>query len=73
MGQREFRRLRLHRILMEEMGETPRTLTTDYQTFEMLRKLGQRATRRFLDSHFADIGRRSTIEIPAQPEPALVE
>ena len=73
MGEREFRRLRLHRILMEEMGETPSTLTTDYQTFEMLRKLGQRATRRFLDSHFADIGRRSTIEIPVQPEPALVE
>src|SRR5437588_436124 len=50
MGEREFRRLRLHRILMEEMGETPSTLTTDYQTFEMLRKLGQRATRRSLDS-----------------------
>ena len=30
-------------------------------------------TWRFLDSHFADIGRRSTIEIPVQPEPALVE
>jgi hypothetical protein len=30
-------------------------------------------TWRFLDSHFADIGRRSTIEMPVQPEPALVE
>jgi len=76
MGEGEFRRLRLHRIQMEEMGEshrTPSTLTTDYQTFELLRKLGQRATRRFLDAHYADIGRRSTIGIPSQPEPALAE
>jgi NTE family protein len=75
-GPGEFRRLRLHRILMEELGETsraPSTLTTDYQTFEMLRKLGQRATRRFLDSHFADIGRRSTIDIPEPAELAPVE
>jgi NTE family protein len=76
MGESEFRRLRLHRILMDETGEgsrAPSTITTDYQTFEMLHKLGQRATRRFLDAHFADIGRRSTIGIPAQPEPALAE
>jgi NTE family protein len=76
MGAGEFRRLRLHRILIEEMGEgyrAPSTLTTDYQAFEMLHKLGQRATRRFLDAHFADIGRRSTIGFPVQPEPALAE
>jgi NTE family protein len=76
LGPSEFRRLRMHRILMEELGETtraPSTLTTDYQTFEMLHKLGQRATRRFLDSHFADIGRRSTIDIPEPAELAPVE
>jgi NTE family protein len=76
VGPSEFHRLRMHRILMEELGETsraPSTLTTDYQTFEMLRKLGQRATRRFLNSHFADIGRRSTIDIPEPAELAPVE
>ena len=76
MRQGEFRRLKLHRIVMEDIGEstgTSSTLKTDFEYFETLRKLGQRATRRFLDSHFADIGRRSTIEIPVQPEPALVE
>jgi len=62
----EFRRLKLHRIVMEEPGEgvTARsTLNTDYEYFETLRKLGQRATRRFLDAHFDDIGRRSTIDL----------
>jgi hypothetical protein len=37
-----------------------------------LRKRGQRAARRFLDTHFNDIGRRSTIDLmlPAETEPA---
>jgi hypothetical protein len=39
----------------------------------MLRKLGQRATRRFLDAHFDDIGRTSTIDMPEMAEPELVE
>jgi NTE family protein len=38
-----------------------------------LHKLGQRATRRFLDAHFDDIGRRSTIDFAAKVEPELVE
>jgi NTE family protein len=72
----EFRRLKLHRIVMEEMGETssaPGTLNTEYQTFERLHKLGQRATRRFLDSHFDDIGHRSTIDAPIDAELELVD
>jgi NTE family protein len=72
----EFRRLRLHRIGMEDLGEplsARGTLKTDYEYFEMLRKLGQRATRRFLDAHFEDIGRRSTIDLAARAEPQLVE
>ena len=72
----EFRRLRLHRIAMEDLGEpfsTRSTLKTDYESFETLRKLGQRATRRFLDAHFGDIGRRSTIDVAAQVEPELIE
>jgi NTE family protein len=69
----EFRRLKLHRIVMEEPGEglgARSTLNTDYEYFETLRKLGQRATRRFLDSHFDDIGKRSTIDLAeAEVEP----
>src|SRR5262249_23404590 len=49
----EFRRLKLHRIVMAELAESARsTLKRDYDYFEMLRKQGQRATRRFLDAHF---------------------
>jgi NTE family protein len=76
LGQGEFRRLRLHRIVMQELPEdvgTRGTLKTDYEYFEMLRKLGQRATRRFLDAHFDDIGRTSTIDIAETVEAELVE
>jgi NTE family protein len=79
MRQGEFRRLKLHRIVMEELSDTPSTrdtLKTDYEYFETLHKLGQRATRRFLDAHFDDIGRRSTIDLAeadAEPELAASE
>jgi NTE family protein len=72
MRQGEFRRLRLHRIVMEDLSESlgaRSTLKTDYEYFETLRKLGQRATRRFLDVHFKDIGRHGTIDAPEEPEP----
>ena len=72
----EFRRLKLHRIVMEDLGDTfgaRSTLKTDYEYFETLRKLGQRATRRFLDKHFSDIGRRSTIDIVDEVEAELAE
>src|SRR5882724_11714025 len=72
----EFRRLKLHRIVMEDLGEAfgaRSTLKTDYEYFETLHKLGQRTTRRFLDAHFDDIGRRSTIDFAAKVEPELVE
>jgi hypothetical protein len=40
----------------------------------MLHKLGQRATRRFLDAHFHDLGRRSTIDSTVEEaSPELVE
>jgi NTE family protein len=76
MGEREFRRLKLHRIVMEEPSDrfrAPGTLSTEYQSFERLHKLGQRATRRFLDAHFDDIGRRSTIDDAVEIAPELVE
>jgi NTE family protein len=76
MRQGEFRRLKLHRIVMADISETAgtrSTLKTDYESFEMLRKLGQRATRRFLDAHFNDIGRKSTIDITTEVETDLAE
>ena len=61
-GPGEFRRLRLHRVAMEPQGfDAGSKLNADFSLFELLHKLGQRATRRFLDAHFDDIGRRSTI------------
>jgi NTE family protein len=69
------RRLRLHRIVMGDLGEAfdaRSGLNTDYEFFEMLRKLGQRATRRFLDAHLDDIGRCSTIHTAAERETELV-
>jgi NTE family protein len=61
---------------MQELPEhvgTRSTLKADYEYFEMLRKLGQRATRRFLDAHFDDIGRTSTIDMAETVEAELVE
>ncbi len=72
----EFRRLNLHRIIMEEPGESfgaRSTLKTDFEYFETLRKLGQRATRRFLDAHFDDVGRRSTIDMTTEVAAELVD
>ena len=70
-GPGEFRRLRLHRIAMEEPGgafDGRSKLNTDFEFFESLHKLGQRATRRFLDAHFDDIGRRGTIGMEVEPQ-----
>jgi NTE family protein len=65
----EFRRLNLHRILMADFGApapASGTLNTAYHSLETLRKAGQRAARRFLDAHFDDIGRRSTIGLASE-------
>ena len=67
----EFRRIRLHRIALGDAGETlgaRSALNTDFEYFETLHKLGQRAMRRFLDAHFDSIGRRSTIDAPDEVE-----
>jgi NTE family protein len=65
----DYRRIRLHRIEMPDVGESfdPNSrLNNDFDFFERLHKLGQRATRDFLDGHFEDIGRRSTIDDMAE-------
>ena len=58
-------RIRLHRIVMTDAGESfdPQSrLNNDFEFFARLQKLGQSATRRFLETHFNDIGARSTID-----------
>jgi NTE family protein len=70
-GHGEFRRLRLHRLALDDAGMTPaarHSLNTDFQYFETLHKLGQRAMRRFLDAHFDSIGRFSTIDATQEVE-----
>jgi NTE family protein len=74
IGRGDCRRIRVHRIAMDDMPETLNArsrFNNDYDFFERLRELGQDAAARFLDSHFDDIGRRSTIGAQAHaPESA---
>ena len=67
-GAGEYRRINVHRIVLE--GATKKLsastrMNTDYDFFDMLRKTGMRAARRFLDAHFDDIGVRSTVDLAA--------
>ncbi len=68
-GANEYRRINVHRIVLEGLGErfsSATKLRNDYESFQLLRKLGQRAARRFLDAHYADIGARSSIDLEAE-------
>ncbi len=68
-GKDDYRRLNVHRIVLEGLGErfsSATKLRNDYQSFDLLRKLGQRATRRFLDAHYDDIGVKSSIGLSAE-------
>lgn len=68
-GPNEYRQIKVHRIVLEGLGERfsgASKLRNDYKSFELLRKLGERAARRFLDSHFDDIGARSSIDLKAE-------
>ena len=72
----EFRRLRLHRIVMDDSGESfaaRSTLKRDYEHFSLLHELGRRAARRFLDTRYDDIGRRSTIDLVEDVQAELLE
>ncbi|MBI4274658.1 MAG: hypothetical protein HY659_08160 [Rhizobiales bacterium] len=46
-------------------------LNTDYEFFQSLRLDGKRAARRFLDAHYADIGKRSTLDLAPEALAAL--
>ena len=68
-GPNEYRRVRVHRIVLEGLGErisSSARLRNDLESFELLRKLGHRGARRFLDGHYTDIGVRSSIDLKAE-------
>ena len=59
----------MHRIALDASAKqlsVDNRLNTDFDFFEMLRKNGQRAARRFLDAHFDDIGARGTVDLQAE-------
>jgi NTE family protein len=68
-GPGEYRRINLHRIALDSAGKAfgPRTkVRPDRDFFEMLRRNGVRAARRFLDAHFDDLGKRSSVDLRAE-------
>ena len=68
-GPNEYRQIKVHRIVLEGLGErfaAAGKSRNDYESFELLRKLGQRAARRFLDAHYDDIGQRSSVDLKAE-------
>ena len=70
-GPGEYRRINVHRIVLERFGthfDSFSKLSTDYDFFEMLRLSGKRAARRFLDEHFNDIGKRSTVDLRTEAQ-----
>ncbi len=58
--------LAIARALAKDGADVMLKLRNDYQSFELLRTHGQRAARRFLDAHYADIGVKSTVELGAE-------
>jgi NTE family protein len=69
VGADEYRHLNVHRIdlgLFATRLTASSKLKTDFQFFDLLRRVGQRAARRFLDCHFDAIGVRSTIDLAAE-------
>ena len=68
-GPNEYRRINVHRIVLEGLGErlsSSSKLRNDFESLELLRKVGQRAARRFLDAHYDDIGVRSSVDLKAE-------
>jgi NTE family protein len=69
IAQGQYRKLRVHRIVLEGLGErmsSSSRLRNDFKTFTLLRKLGQRAARRFLDTNYEKIGERSSVEVKSE-------
>jgi NTE family protein len=70
-GPGEYRRINVHRIVLERFGthfDAFSKLSTDFDFFEMLHVSGKRAARRFMDEHFDDIGKKSTVDLRAEAQ-----
>ena len=70
-GPDQYRRINVHRIALEPMSDqiaASSKLRNDFQSLELLRKLGTRAARRFLDSHFDEIGVKSSVDFRTDAE-----
>jgi NTE family protein len=68
-GPGEYRRINVHRIVLDGEGKAytaDTKLSADYEFFEMLRDNGRRAARRFLDANFDDIGVRSSVDLRSE-------
>lgn len=68
-GNDQYRRLNIHRIDLGVLGTrlaASSKLKTDFEFFELLHRAGLRAAKKFLDSHFDDIGKKSTIDLAAE-------
>ncbi len=63
-GHGEYRRIRLHRIVLDdpdELLDPDSKLNTNRNFLENLRDYGQRAGQHFLDTHFDDVGMRDSM------------
>jgi len=68
-GRNGYRKLNIHRIDLGGLGTrlaASSKMKTDFDFFAFLHRAGQRAARKFLDHHFADIGHRSSIDLAAE-------
>jgi NTE family protein len=68
-GKNQYRKLNIHRIHLGGLGTrltASSKMKTDFDFFELLHRAGQRAAHRFLDQHFDDIGRQSTLDLAAE-------
>lgn len=66
-----YRRINVHRIALDEAFRklsAASKLNSDYDFFVMLRNGGRRAARNFLDAHFDDIGRTSTVDLRTEAQ-----
>jgi NTE family protein len=70
-GHGEYRRINAHRIVLGDGHKAypaDSKLSTDYDFFRMLHTSGRHAAKHFLETHFDDIGVRSTFDLRAEAQ-----
>ncbi len=59
----------MHRVALDSAAKAfgaETKLNNDFDFFELLRHNGELAARRFLDAHFDDIGKRSSVDLSSE-------